>query len=64
MQTRGEVIEEYAEAFKDGTEGNRLLETVNVISSLKCSDEDKSCCLREEIDHIICGYLNYREESK
>lgn len=55
--TRGEVIEEYKNSFNNGTEGSRLLKTMKILNGLKCSDEEKADCLREEIDHIICAYI-------
>ena len=57
MKTRRDAINAYKMAFKDGTEGIQLLKTMSLLNSLDCSDEDKAKCLREEIDHIICGYL-------
>lgn len=57
MKTRGQVIEEYKMAFKNGTEGELLLKIVQKINALDCSDKDKAIALKQEIDHIICGYM-------
>lgn len=57
MKTRGEVIDEYEAAFKNGTEGEVLLKSMNILNSLNCSDHEKALCLKEEIDHLICGYM-------
>lgn len=58
MKIKGEKIEEYRAAFKNGTEGVRLLETMQILNALKCSEEKKTGYLTQEIDHIICGYMS------
>lgn len=49
MKTRGRVIEEYKIAFKNGMEGELLLETVQQINALDYSDKDKAIALKQEI---------------
>ena len=61
MKTRGQVIEEYKRAFENKTEGELLLATVKQINALDCSDRVKSIALREEIDNIICAYIEARD---
>lgn len=60
LKTRGEAIQDYKKAFENGTEGAMLLETMNALSVLNCSSYEKSLCLRQEIDHLICGYMESR----
>lgn len=63
MQTRGDIIDKYRVAFQNGTEGKCLLETIRILNDLHCSNEDKERCLREEIDHIICGYMENKTDN-
>ncbi|WP_303192668.1 hypothetical protein [Hungatella hathewayi] len=57
MKTRGDVIDEYEAAFKNETQGKVLLKRMNFLNSLNCSDHEKALCLKQEIDHIICGFM-------
>lgn len=67
MKTRGEAINEYAEAFRK-EDGNiaaaRILHeklTWLLSSERTMSEEMKIRCIAEEIEHIICGYARRDE---
>ncbi len=62
FKTRGESIDEYAEAFRQDA-GNReaakiLFDKIEfLISAEFVNRETKILCLSQEIDNIICGNL-------
>lgn len=62
MKTRGDVIAEYASAFGKPDRMKEaaavLLERMAFLFSIAAVEEDmKICCIAEEIDNIICGYM-------
>lgn len=57
METIGQITNKYKEALKNKTEGLLLLERVESLLKLDCSKEQKSLCLKQEIDIIISAYI-------
>ena len=62
--TIGDTINEYKDAFLTKSEGNLLLKRRNIINSFSCSEEIKSKCFMEEIDMIVCAYIELNNEHK